>query len=221
MRMGIHFLWISPRNTKRVLAGTPGSLRGRGGARGRMGLRPTVQTAVGQCPLSLTRRMAHRLRAKVLIHGTDLGALCPLENRQPDLWIATRRIRTRGGSKGEGLIWLPRRFRNHPTSVFLNTIYRLAGTVRYCRCSLYLPRPRTAGRESKRFLKKHVFKKQQNNKTTLALKNNTCLTLGTNTQSSTLCNMLPWARGGCPASTLVCSSGAPLLHGWHCVCANT
>ena len=103
------------------------ALRGSGGARGRMGLRSTVQTAVGQSPLSLTRRMAHRLRAKVLIHGTDLGALCPLENRQPDMWIATRRIRTRGGSKGEGLIWLPRRFRNHPTSVFLNTIYRRCG----------------------------------------------------------------------------------------------
>ena len=99
------------------------ALRGSGGARGRMGLRSTVQTAVGQSPLSLTRRMAHRLRAKVLIHETDLGALCPLGNRKPDMWIATRRIRTRGGSKGEGLIWLPRRFRNHPTSVFLNTIY--------------------------------------------------------------------------------------------------
>ena len=34
-------------------------------------------------------------------------------------------------------------------------------------------------RASKRFLEKHVFKKQQNNKTTLPFKNNTCLTLGT------------------------------------------
>jgi hypothetical protein len=49
------------------------ALRGSGGARGRMGLRSTVQTAVGQSPLSLTRRMAHRLRAKVLIHETGLG----------------------------------------------------------------------------------------------------------------------------------------------------
>ena len=39
--------------------------------------------------------------------------------------------------------------------------------------------PEPAHRASKRFLEKHVFKKQQNNKTTLPFKNNTCLTLGT------------------------------------------